>query len=82
MDDQLALGAEAYAYPTAKGFREPSVAPASPAFEDERGAFLLSFGKARTASATDAMLLAFRQSTFETAGEFVGCRRNPPEVKG
>jgi hypothetical protein len=81
MDDQLAPGADSYAYSTAKGLRERSVTPTSRAFEDERGAFLLSSREIRTELAPDAESLALRRSTYKTADDFVGCYGSSLEVK-
>ena len=57
----------AYTYPEPKAFREHTAEPAMAYYSPELGEFLLSYDSVRTADNPDQALLAFLQSTYETA---------------
>jgi hypothetical protein len=58
-----------YAYPEPPGFRSVPVAPAGAHYSETFGEFLLSYEVVRTAPDPEATLLAFLQSTYESAAK-------------
>lgn len=59
----------AYAYPEPDGFRTAAVEPDAACYHDGLREFILPYEAVRTAPDPDAALLAFLQSTYETAAE-------------
>ena len=58
-----------YAYPTPDGFGAAPVRPSAAFFSRDLGEFVLPYDEVRRATAPDAMLLEFLQSTYEAAAE-------------
>ncbi len=56
-----------YAYPTPDGFSAHRVAPDEAFFDEKAGEFILHYDVVRNASAPDAALLAFLDSTYDAA---------------
>ena len=56
-----------YAYPEPEGFRTSTIEPSPAFFSPDLREFLLPYDAVRSASDPDAELLAFLQSTYETA---------------
>jgi hypothetical protein len=65
----------AYAYPTPAGFGDAPVSPAGARFDPALGEFILPYERVRTAADPDATLLAFLQSTYETAANLAAWDR-------
>ncbi|MBD1845614.1 hypothetical protein H6F89_19810 [Cyanobacteria bacterium FACHB-63] len=57
----------AYAYPSPEGFKDYLVQPQEAFFSPEMQEFVLPYEAVRQASAPDAMVLAFLQTTYEAA---------------
>src|SRR3546814_1578373 len=57
----------AYAWPEPAGYRERDVQPAAAHFSEALQEFVLPYEAVRSASDPDAALLAFLQSTYESA---------------
>jgi hypothetical protein len=64
-----------YAYPEPAGFRDAPVQPASAFYSSGLGEFILPYDAVRRASAPDAALLAFLQTTYEAAANLGGWDR-------
>jgi hypothetical protein len=58
-----------YAYPAPPGFADARVAPEAARFDPRLGEFILDYEAVRTATDPDGTLLAFLQSTYETAAD-------------
>jgi hypothetical protein len=56
-----------YAYPTPPGFAEAEVRPASTAWNQELGEFVLRYEDVRTAASPEETLLDFLESTYQAA---------------
>jgi hypothetical protein len=59
----------AYAYPEPEGFRTRKVMPDASYFSDSPGEYILPYEAVRTAAVPDRAVLAFLQSTYETAAD-------------
>src|SRR6185295_17504328 len=59
----------AYAYPEPQGFGASPVRPGCAAYDPALREFVLPYDDVRTASAPDAVLLEFLQSTYEAAAD-------------
>lgn len=57
----------AYAYPEPTGFKEYSIHPSEAFYNTEMNEFLLPYDAVRTANSPDDVLMAFLQSTYNTA---------------
>jgi len=57
----------AYAYPKPAGFEAAKVAPASAGWNEKLGEFILPYEAVRTGQNPEAVLLAFLESTYQTA---------------
>ncbi len=64
-----------YAVPTPPGFPEAPIRPEAAFFSPELGEFILPYDAVRTAARPDEMLLAFLQSTYDTAATLGGWDR-------
>jgi hypothetical protein len=74
----------AYAYPDPPGFAQARVQPAAAHFDTSLGEFILPYEAVRTASAPDAALLDFFQSTYDAAADLgswprAALERHPPQ---
>jgi hypothetical protein len=58
-----------YAYPQPPGFEKAHVRPAPSAYNNELREFVLPYDTVRTASAPEAVLLEFLQSTYDAAAD-------------
>lgn len=58
-----------YAYPEPEGYRARAVSPGAAYFSEALGEFILPYEAVRTAEDPDQALLAFLQSTYETAAD-------------
>ena len=56
-----------YAYPEPPGYRETAIAPAQAAFDTKMGEFVLPYEAMRLSADPDSTLLAFLQSTYDSA---------------
>jgi hypothetical protein len=70
-----------YAYPAPEGFADAKVAPAEAFFSRELGEFILPYDAVRTAGNPDAALLAFLQSTYDTAADLAKWDRKALECR-
>jgi hypothetical protein len=64
-----------YAYPAPDGFKLAKVEPAAARFDTQLGEFLLPYEAVRSSTDPDAALLAFLQSTYESAANLAGWER-------
>ena len=64
-----------YAYPTPEGFKERPVQPEAAFWLDDLGEFVLPYEAVRSADDSDAVLLAFLESTYEAAADLLGWDR-------
>jgi hypothetical protein len=58
-----------YAYPTPEGFARAQIEPTEAYFFEDLGEFVLPYEAVRSASAPDATLLAFLESTYRAAAD-------------
>jgi Family of unknown function (DUF5996) len=76
----------AYAYPTPEGFKDYPVQPQEAFYSPEMQEFVLPYDAVRQANDSDAMVLAFLQSTYEAAANLAHWDRAAleynPVVKG
>lgn len=72
----------AYAYPEPSGYSAARVLPAEAAYDGALHEFILPYDAVRTASAPDAVLLAFLQSTYEAAANLGSWNRPALERPG
>src|SRR3546814_17603486 len=69
----------AYAWPEPAGYRERDVQPAVAHFSEALQEFVLPYEAVRSASDPDAALLAFLQSTYESAADLAHWDRDSLE---
>jgi hypothetical protein len=62
----------AYAYPEAAGCSTAPIAPAAAFYHQEMREWILPYDTVRTSADPDAMILAFLESTYETAAALGG----------
>ena len=70
-----------YAYPEPKGFSEAKVKPEAASYNPQVKEFILPYDAVRAAESPDEMLLAFAQSTYDTASTLGNWNRAALEEK-
>jgi Family of unknown function (DUF5996) len=68
-----------YAYPIPNGFADAQLAPEWAYFDNRLGEFILPYEVVRKSSASEAMLIAFLQSTYSAAAHLGGWDREALE---
>lgn len=68
-----------YAYPEPDGYTDRHIQPEAAYYLDEMGEFVLPYEAVRTADDSDAVLLAFLQSTYEAAADLAEWDRDALE---
>jgi hypothetical protein len=71
----------AYSVPQPAGFKEAVVMPASAAYSDQLGEFILRYDDVRLSKDPDSVLLSFLQSTYDAAADLAGWDRAALEKK-
>jgi hypothetical protein len=71
-----------YAYPEPAGFKSATPHPAGARYDSAFGEFVLPYDDVRQASASEAMLLEFLQSSYEAAADLGGWDRAALEQQG
>lgn len=64
-----------YAYPEPEGFRERMVKPEAAGFDEQLGEFVLPYEAVRSSTDPDMVLLAFLESTYESAADLAAWDR-------